>query len=373
MQRAAPTEFSWRSESDAQKPDRLIVVDDRLRADEAMRRLRQGEWLLYCGDFHNAKQLLSAVRRRLPAPKHSKTPLAAFRAEREARTLEHETLGRIVVYLNRDYKLLLGRSPNVAEACLEAWGAPDHDVTVVPLKTLMGVLGAAEWRKTGLRVPGLPKPLTPHYGVYVPTRTDYVELMAHVKDVKEKTVFDIGTGTGVLALLLLQKGAHRVVATDMEPRAVVCARQNAAQFGVTHRFSVEQRSLFPEGRADIVVCNPPWVPEAPKNRIDRAVFDDNSTMLTGFLGGLGDRLNPAGRGLLLLSNLPELLGLRSPHWLSLQFEASDLRVLETHSTTAKHARARDTTDPLHVVRAAEKTTLYVLGQKSSLDRARHTE
>jgi SAM-dependent methyltransferase len=352
--------FTWRTESETPAPEKLIPVDDSLKADDALRRVRKGEYLLYQGDFHNARQLLGAMGRRLPDPRHGGTPLEAFRAERKARAIEHETLGRVVVELDAAYKLHLKRAPDVSIACKQAWGKTSDARTVVSLKTLLGLVGAAEWRKKGLDVPGLSRKLTPHYGVYLPTRTDYVELLRRLGEVKGKSCFDIGTGTGVLALLLLEKGAASVIGTDTDPRAVACAEENAKFFKVQERFTIEERALFPKGRADLVVCNPPWVPEPPKNRVDRAVFDEGSQMLKAFLEGLPKHLNEGGRGALIISNLAELLGLREPGFLEAEFAKCLLKVVGRFDMTAKHGKAKDTRDPLHAARSKEVTTLYVL-------------
>ncbi|OJH38675.1 methyltransferase [Cystobacter ferrugineus] len=350
----------WRSESDEPAPSRLSPVDDRLTADAALRRVRRGEHLLYTGDFHNAKQLVGAMARRLPDPPKARTPLEAFRAERRARQLEHETLSRIVVALDRDYRLQVKRAPDVAEACRQVWGEPEADTTLVSLKTLLGMLGAAEWRRKGLEVPGLTGRLHPHYGVYLPTRTDYVELFLSVTDVKGKRVFDVGTGTGVLSFLLLQRGAASVTATDCDSRAVACARENAERLGLSKRFEVLEADLFPPGKADLVVSNPPWIPEPPKNRVDRAVFDEDNRFLLGFLDGLAEHLNPGGEGLLVLSDLAVLLGLRAPEWLDEQLARRGLRVKWKRSTPARHSKAKDRSDPLHAARSREITTLYGL-------------
>ncbi|HZI14620.1 MAG TPA: class I SAM-dependent methyltransferase [Myxococcus sp.] len=352
--------FTWHSESAEPAPAKLSAVDDRLNADTALKRVRRGEFLLYTGDFHNAKQLLGALGRRLPSAPRARSPLEAFRAERRARQLEHETLSRIVVVLDREYRLGLARAPQVAQACREVWGEPEADFTVVPLKQLLGMLGAAEWRRKGLAVPGLEGLLHPHYGVYLPTRTDYVELLLSLQQVKGKRVFDVGTGTGVLSFLLLQRGAASAVATDCDSRAVACARENAERLGLSKRFQVMEADLFPRGTADLVVCNPPWIPEPPKNRVDRAVFDEDSQFLRRFLEGLPAALAPGGEGLLILSDLAVLLGLRPPGWLEEQFSRSGLKVKWTRSTPARHSKAKDSSDPLHAARSREVTTLYCL-------------
>ncbi|WPB78283.1 class I SAM-dependent methyltransferase [Archangium violaceum] len=352
--------FTWRSESGEPAPSRLSPVDDRLTADTALKRVRRGEYLLYTGDFHNAKQLLGAMGRRLPPPRAERSPLESFRAERRARQLEHETLSRIVVALDRSYRLELKRAPDVAEACRQVWGEPDADRTMVSLKTLLGMLGAAEWRRKGLDVPGLQGKLHPHYGVYLPTRTDYVELLNSVTEVRGKKVFDVGTGTGVLSFLLLQRGAASATATDIDSRAVACARENAERLGLSKRFEVMEGDLFPPGKADLIVSNPPWLPEPPKNRVDRAVFDEENRFLRGFLEGLAAHLNPGGEGLLLLSDLAVLLELRAADWLEQELARCGLAVKWKRSAPARHSKAKDKSDPLHAARSREVTTLYCL-------------
>ncbi len=362
MPRTLPSvsDFVFRTESDEPAPTQLFDVDDSLRADDALKRVRRGEYLRYVGTFQNAKQLLSAMGRRLAPPPPAKSPLEAFRAERRARHVEHQTLSRLVVSLDGEYRLHMLKAPDVSVSCRQVWGKPEAAMTVVSLKALLGLQGATEWRRKGLVVPGLTGRLTPHYGVYVPTRTDYIELLRRLPDVEGRTVFDVGTGTGVLSFMLLQRGARSAVGTDIDSRAVVCAQDNARHLSLADRFTALEGPLFPPGRADLVVCNPPWVPEPPKTRIDRAIFDDGSRMLEAFARELTEHLTPGGRGVLLLSNLAELLGLRPPGWLDRLWAEAGLRVASTESTAPTHGKARDTNDPLYEARSREVTTCYVL-------------
>lgn len=352
--------FTYLTENDEPAPATLAEVDDRLRADEALKRVRRGETLWYRGTFLNAKQLLSAMARRLSVPSKATTAREAFRHERRARQVEHATLSKLVVGLDGAWSLLLSGAPPVREACTSAWGPPPGPLTIVPLKTLLGVLGAEAWRTKGLEVPGLEGRLHPVFGVYSPTRAEYVELITRVRDVSGKTVFDVGCGTGVLSFVLLQRGAARAVATDLEPRAVACALDNAKRLGLASRFTVLQRALFPDGRAELVVCNPPWLPEAPRSRFDAAVFDEDSAFLLGFLAGLPGHLAPGGRGLLVISDLAELLGLRPPGWLEARIAEAGLAITRRHSTKPRHGKAKDKADPLHAARSRETTTLYEL-------------
>jgi methylase of polypeptide subunit release factors len=354
------SDFQWRSESDEPAPTALSHVGDSLTAEEALKRVRKGEYLEYTGTFQNAKQLLSAMTRRLPKPAPSNSAKEAFRAERRARHLEHHTLAHLVVGLDREYALLLHKPPDVSLICRQVWGNTDALKTVVPLKTLLGMQGAAEWRRKGMAVPGLEGTLTPHYGVYVPTRTEYVELIRTLPEVEGKTVFELGAGTGILSFILLQRGAARVTATDIDPRAVTCAKENARRLSLADTFMALERSGYPEGKADLIVCNPPWLPEPAKNRIDRAVYDENHAFLLEFLNGLRAHVMPNGKGVLILSNLAVLLGLRPERWLTDAFASASLRVESTAETTPTHGKAKDGGDPLHAARSKEVTTRYIL-------------
>jgi methylase of polypeptide subunit release factors len=222
------------------------------------------------------------------------------------------------------------------------------------------MIGAAQWRLQGIEVPGLPGRLHPHYGVFTPTRGDYTSLLATAPSPEGKRVFDIGTGTGVLGFLLLARGAKAVVGTDLEKRAVDCANENARSLGFADRFEAVHSDLFPEGKADLVVCNPPWVPERPKTALDRAVFDPGGKFLEAFLTGLSAHLTPGGEGWLIISDLPELLGLRQLGELDAAFARAGLEVAWRRSISPAHPKVHDQSDPLHPLRARENTHLIAL-------------
>jgi methylase of polypeptide subunit release factors len=154
-----------------------------------------------------------------------------------------------------------------------------------------------------------------------------------------------------------------VVATDQDHRALACARENLAQLGVAAQVEVVQADLFPPGQANLVVCNPPWLPARASAPIERAVYDEDSRMLLGFLAGLADHLLPGGEGWLIMSDLAEHLGLRTRAELLAAFDQHGLTVLGRLETQAQHPKAADATDPLHAARAAERTSLWRLGNR----------
>jgi methylase of polypeptide subunit release factors len=172
--------------------------------------------------------------------------------------------------------------------------------------------------------------------------------------------FDIGAGTGVLSAVLAHRGLQRVIATDMDERALGCARANIARLGLERQVELVRADLFPEGRAPLVVCNPPWLPGKPSSAIEYAIYDPDSRMLRGFLAGLKEHLLDGGEGWLILSDLAEHLGLRSREQLLGWIVAAGLEVVARHDIRPVHPKASDPDDPLAAARMLEVTSLWRL-------------
>lgn len=362
---------TWRAESGAAAPRRVVAVDDTMSADTAHRLACEGTGLLWQGDFHNARQLLQALaRRHARKPKKNKpvgadlTPVQAFHAHRMALGQRARILAMVIVPLEGDYTIALRRAPDLKQACTDAWGAATGQACMVSLRELLGVVGAHEWRKKGVAIAALGEApnnrIHPHYGVFSPVRGEYVDLVASTP-IKDKTLaFDIGVGSGVLSAVLAQRGVQRIVATDQDPRALICARENLQRLRCIDPVTLVQTDLFPEGQAPLVVCNPPWVPARPSSPIEHAVYDEGSRMLRGFLGGLCEHLTPQGEGWLILSDLAEHLGLRTRQDLLGWISEAGLQLVERHDIQPRHGKATDESDPLHAARAKEVTSLWRL-------------
>lgn len=357
-----PRSALWRSEAGLAPPRRVEVVDDRLSADAAYRMASQGTALLWRGDFHNGKQLLQALARRIDRKPRKLQPASlteAFHLQRQAQGQRARILGSLLLPFEAGHRIPLPRAPEVAQACLEAWGGAD-EACLASLRELLGVIGAHEWRKKGVEIPALGSRIHPHYGVFSPVRGEYVDLVAGAPLPAKSLAFDVGTGTGVLAAVLARRGVQRVVATDQDARALACARENVARLGLEGRVEVVQADLFPEGRAPLLVCNPPWLPGRPSSPLEHAVYDPESRMLRGFLAGLAAHLEAGGEGWLILSDLAEHLGLRTREELLAWIAAAGLTVLARIDTRPRHPKASDRADPLHAARAAELTSLWRL-------------
>jgi methylase of polypeptide subunit release factors len=357
----------WRSESGMPPPKKVVLADDTMAADTAYRLACEGTALLWRGDFQNARQLLQAMARRADhkgdkgkRAKPAASAAAAFHLHRQAQSQRARTLAMLLIPFEADYTIQLRRAPEVELACNEAYGRPGEPF-VASLRELLGLIGAHEWRKNGVAITALGARIHPHYGVFSPIRGEYVELVnAAPLPPGAALAFDIGTGSGVLAALLAKRGVARVIGTDLDLRALRCARENLQRLGLSDQVEVLQADLFPDGRAALVLCNPPWLPGRPSSSLESAIYDPDSRMLKGFLGGLAAHLAPGGEGWLILSDLAEHLGLRPREQLHAWIEAGGLTVIERHDVRPTHPRASDPSDPLHAARSAELTSLWRL-------------
>ena len=366
----------WRSESGWPAPKKVVVADDTMNADTAYRLALDGTALLWRGDFQNARQLLNALVRRVEhkserarraksgkgekGEKAAPTPTELFHRHRLQQLRRARTLAMLLIPFEAGHTIPLRRAPGVVDACTEAYG-PASEPYVASLRELLGVIGAHEWRRKGVHIAALDDRIHPWYGVFSPVRGEYVELVAQAPlPHGVRLAFDIGAGTGVLSAVLARRGVERVVATDMDARALGCARENIARLGLAPQVDVIQADLFPEGRAPLVVCNPPWLPGKPSSAIEYAIYDPDSRMLKGFLGGLAAHLEPGGEGWLVLSDLAEHLGLRPREQLLGWIAAAGLEVVARHDVRPTHGKASDPDDPLHLARSREVTSLWRL-------------
>ncbi|HEY3597683.1 MAG TPA: class I SAM-dependent methyltransferase [Paraburkholderia sp.] len=357
-----PQSARWHSEAGLPPAKRVVLADDHTTADTAYRLACEGTALLWRGDFQNARQLLQAMTRRLERTprKQASTPIDAFNLHRQAQSQRARTLGMLLIPLAADYTIPLRRAPDVRHACVEVYGPPVDEPSVASLRELLGLVGAHEWRKKGVEIPALADRIHPHYGVFSPMRGEYVDLVARAPLLSFEKAFDIGTGTGVLAALLAKRGVRKIVATDQDRRALVCAQENLSRLGYLKQVEVIEADLFPPGRARLVVCNPPWLPARPASPIEHAIYDQDSRMLLGFLNGLADHLEPNGEGWLILSDFAEHLGLRTRDMLLAAIDQAGLIVAGREDIRPRHPKAFDRSDPLFAARAAEVTSLWRL-------------
>jgi methylase of polypeptide subunit release factors len=375
-------EFDWRSSNGSPAPKKITTADDTLTADQALKWVKSGVSILWRGDFHNARQLLQALskrvtrelQRRAPPAKGDSSPQdLGYREQyedfRQQQKRKAELLGRLLLAVGAGHTIDLRRAPRVDQACEQAFGA-NAAPYLLSFRELSAVIGAHEWRKKGVQIDltqaGIkPFKLEPHFGVFSPIRGEYLELIAKTplpaSLAQSSSAFDIGCGTGVVSLILAKRGVRTITATDVSERALQCTRTNVELQGLRDQIQVLKQDLYPaDQKASLIVCNPPWLPSSTSGSLDSAVFDPNSQMLKGYLNLLKSHLNPQGEGWLVMSSFAELLGLRAPEQLEQWIAEAGLVVLGKTLTRPVHKKTQDTSDPFYALRSQEVTSLWRL-------------
>jgi len=369
----ATRSLKWQSEAGVKAPQRVLIADDSINADSAYRLACEGTAILWRGDFQNARQLLQAMARRCDQKKTLKkskpaltstSPKEAFNLHRLAQAQRARILGMLLIEIGQDYVIHLKRAPDIAQACVETYGQFSEPF-VVSLREIQALIGAHEWRKKGVPIASLKANIHPHYGVFSPIRGEYLELIANAPLPSTELAFDIGTGTGVIAALLAKRGIKKIVATDQDPRALACAKDNISRLNLENQIQFEQMDMFPVGKAPLIVCNPPWLPAKPSSPIEYAIYDPENRMLLAFINGLKDHLTKDGEGWLIISDFAEHLGLRDSEMLTNIIGSAGLEVAEKLDIKPKHKKVMDAEDPLHEARKKEVTSLWRLKAKTT--------
>lgn len=117
-------------------------------------------------------------------------------------------------------------------------------------------------------------------GVFIPRpETEVlVEKAIEVVPEGEAHVLDLGTGSGNIAVsIAVECPGARLTAVDVNPAALELCRSNAERHGVSERITVLEGDLYDAlaGNAgapfDVIVSNPPYVPEASRGTLDAEV------------------------------------------------------------------------------------------------------
>ena len=124
------------------------------------------------------------------------------------------------------------------------------------------------------------------------------------------TVWDVGTGSGAVALSLAVEGVcERIVATDVSSAALEVAEENARRHGADGKVEFRRGVLFEalkaDERFDVVVANPPYVEKGQRSHLEPEVRDwepaaalfagvDGLDVIRPLIAGAADRVLPEG-------------------------------------------------------------------------------
>ena len=140
--------------------------------------------------------------------------------------------------------------------------------------------------------------------VYEPAEDTFL-LAETVKVRPGERALDVGTGTGLIALLMAKK-ARYVLGVDINPKAVELARKNARLNGIKNvEFKVSDLFERVEGKFDVITFNAPYLPGRPEEPIDFALVggERGREVIDRFIAEVPDYLSAEGRVYLVQSSI----------------------------------------------------------------------
>ena len=137
--------------------------------------------------------------------------------------------------------------------------------------------------------------------------TDAVLLGSWVQTGKASSILDIGTGSGVIALMLAQKCNTLIDAIDIDETAYLQSSQNFKTSAWSNRLkslhlSLQEFSKVHDGNYDLIVTNPPYFHHASKPAEESRLNARHHDLLTfdELLAGVRKLLKTDGRFFVIL-------------------------------------------------------------------------
>ncbi len=137
--------------------------------------------------------------------------------------------------------------------------------------------------------------------------TDAVLLGSWVNASNAKTILDIGTGTGIIALMLAQKSSARIDAIDIDLNAFIQATENVNDCKwkdriEIHHISLQQFAKESDHKYDLIVSNPPYFIDSSKASEESRTNARHTDQLPfkDLLDGVLKLLNPNGKFYVIL-------------------------------------------------------------------------
>lgn len=189
---------------------------------------------------------LTAARRQLEAAGLSPADAA----------LDAEVLARHILDWDRADLIVRGRDPEPPDFSARLAALVERRVTREPVAQIIG--RREFW--------GLEFEITPDVLIPRPeTELIIEEAITFAAAHPCHDVVDVGTGSGCLAVTIAHAlPAVRVTAVDVSPGALTVAKRNAERHGIDERVTFTRGDVLAgfSGRVDLIVSNPPYVPEA---------------------------------------------------------------------------------------------------------------
>lgn len=271
---------------------------------------------------------------------------------------------------NKVFIRIAFHAANLAKAPANLWLKSfycDHEDFLMRFSDFLGMNGAWQWFNNGIQFPVLAEKVHPFYGVYFPTRYEHLQLFDDwlSENHQFSRAIDIGTGCGLLTLMMLRRGIPFVHATDINPNAVYSAGHEIRKRNLSGRCVIEKAVFsgsFEPGKNDLVVFNPPWIPEPPETSLEAATYYEPK-FFESFFEHIHQKFEPKTTLVLLFSNFAQVAGLSKSHPLEQEIQGHKRFVLLERRSRPVNQTLSDRKNWLAAIRKKERVELWILQLK----------
>jgi len=323
---------------------------------QTIKALESGRRVLVTAFYSNGLTLLKEIQLHLKRRMPNKT----FKEQRAFRAA-YQKLSNLVLIEIADHKLIVKKAPSIG--WLEKL-YPETSSFLLTFPQIQGLNSAWQWYKNGIVVPVLRNKLHPYYGTYFPTRFDHLILFDNWLKRYEgpkKSAIDVGVGSGVLSMQMVNHGFQKVFGTDTNPNAIFGLKEYMGTTKLSRKLELDYGDLFGkwEKQTELIVFNPPWLPQSETiENLDEAIYYDQK-LFPNFFEASKKRLLPDGKLLVIFSNLAEINNVTKKHPVKDELENGGRFKLEKCLTrTVKSASDKTKRDIQS--RASEEVELWIL-------------
>ena len=347
------------------KPEILLLEENvflfqkSTEIEEALSVLQSGHQVVVDTLFSDGLLLLNAIQKYLKENEPNRT----FLEQRLYRS-KYQKMSNLIVLAVKNHLLAVKKSPSIG------WLKklyPETDNFYLTFPQVQGLNSSWQWYEKGISIPVLRNKLHPFYGVYFPTRFEHLEVFENWLKRYEgpkKSAIDVGVGSGVLSIQMVQHGFQKVFATDTNPNAIHGLKEFMGETKLSRKIELDFGHLFGKWNktTELIVFNPPWLPLSHElERLDEAIYY-NEELFPAFFKEAKERLLPDGKLIVIFSNLAQITKVTEEHPIQKELETGERFILDKCYTKNVKKASEKTKRDQHW-RATEVVELWCLVHK----------
>jgi predicted RNA methylase len=319
------------------------------------RSLLKGKLFCFQGTFGTAMTFYSWLKKQV----NLKYPVHNYSSSRLNKEMFQKYAGQLIIQIINHKSDLTGAPEN---SWLKILYSEESDF-YLPFTDFLGMNGAWQWYQKGIIYPNLKNPVHPFYGCYFPTRTEHLGLFDQWLSLQSgfDQALDIGTGCGVLSQYLMKHDINKITATDININSLYSLSLDLERYGNKNRVQLIHTSLFDRidpSLYDLIVFNPPWIPEESQGFIDKAMYYDDSFFKVFFDQAYTGMKNEAVLAI-IFSTFAEAAGIMKVHPIMQELQYERFKLVEKIQASVVQSPSKRK-DWLSEIRMNEKIELWVL-------------